>query len=181
MHKFSFHFRRIEKACGHFEFRKELTTPDCRGSFIPGPDLTLHIRVVEACRYLGQWPPVHVSAPDINVLPIHYPEWGTESSSCKGCHINKVNLRIWETHKKSSLSMQRGKGSRELWISASWPWTVWLTCGQSEQAGSLRGKGSDSKSVRYFCTFMAFLIFIVKFGSHERSYDVCWTKVVARR
>lgn len=71
--------------------------------------------------------------------------------------------------------MQCLKEWRKLWKSASWPWTVWLTCGQSKQAGSLRGKGSDSKSVRYFCTFTAFLIFIVKFG---RSYDACWIRLV---
>lgn len=48
-----------------------------------------------ACCYLGEWPPTHIRAADVNVRPIHDPEWGMQSSAGKGCHINKMNLCVW--------------------------------------------------------------------------------------
>lgn len=56
--------------------RRCTTTPDCKGPFILCSDFTVHTHVVGVCCYLGERPPVHVSAPDVNVRPIHYPEWG---------------------------------------------------------------------------------------------------------
>lgn len=48
------------------------------------------------CCYLGQWPPVHFSASNVNVRPIHYPEWGVEASFGESCHIDKTNLGIYK-------------------------------------------------------------------------------------
>lgn len=48
-----------------------------------------------ACCYLGEWPPTHIRAADVNVRPIHDPEWGMQSSAGKACHINKMNLCVW--------------------------------------------------------------------------------------
>lgn len=69
-------------------------------------------------RYLGERPPVHVSAPDVNVSPIHYPERGMQSSSGKSCHINKMNFCIWtlwdrETGGESCGNAPSGQGASD--------------------------------------------------------------------
>lgn len=52
------------------------------------------IQALDALRYLGERPPVHVGAPYVNVPAIHYPEWRMEPSSGQGCHVNEMNVCI---------------------------------------------------------------------------------------
>ncbi len=46
--------------------------------------------------YLGQRSPVHASTANVNVLPVHHPKGGKQSSSGEGCHVDVVNFCIWE-------------------------------------------------------------------------------------
>ena len=81
---------------------------------------------VDACSYLGEWPPVHVSAPDVNVLPIHNHKRGMESSSGESCHIHEMNHCIrmgWETERGERALKEWWR--REWWTFANRPSTVW--------------------------------------------------------
>lgn len=45
--------------------------------------------------YLGQRFPVHAGTANVNVLPVHYPKWGKQSSSGEGRHVDVVHFCIW--------------------------------------------------------------------------------------
>lgn len=45
-------------------------------------------------RYLGQRLPTHAATSDVNVLPIHHPKRGQESSSGEGGHVDVAHFCI---------------------------------------------------------------------------------------
>lgn len=56
--------------------RSELNRRLWPNSFIRPHPLILHDRGVDVRCYLGERPPVHISAADVKVPPVHYPEGG---------------------------------------------------------------------------------------------------------